>query len=153
MLQLSRILVAIDFCPASLAALRMGRELAEKFGATLELLHVADPDSVRGTDDVSVLFRGVPESTLEVDSEKLVKERLSAFVREAGLERVVRNDEIEEGDDPGQTIIEHATARNIDLLVMGTRSKKGVSTLFVGSVAQKVLKNAPCPILSCPPLG
>src|SRR5512141_1423401 len=143
--KMERILVAVDFSPCSKAAIEQGMFLSARLGASLDLLHVAAPSEVRGGDDVSVLLKGVPGSTLEIYSEKDIQEKLTAFVKEAGLNRQVRNDEIEEGD-PAEVIIQVAKDKAYDLIVIGTHSRKGLQQLIMGSVAQKVAQGASCPV-------
>lgn len=148
--KLERILVAIDYSPASKAAVSYGVSLAEKFGAALDLLHVTHPAHVRGDDDVAVLHRGVPGSTLEAYNEEEVQDQLTEFVKSAGLDRQVRNDEIEQHRDPAQCILQMAADKSYDLIILGKHGRKGaLERLFVGSVAQKVVEAAKCPVLTC----
>lgn len=146
--KIDRILVAVDFSPCSKAAIEHASFLTGKLGASMDLLHVASPNEVRGTDDVSVLLRGVPGSTFEIYNEAEVQEKLTAFVKEAGINRQVRNDEIEQGD-PAEVIVKIAKERGYDLIVLGTHGRKGLRQLLVGSVAQKVSQDASCPVLIC----
>jgi nucleotide-binding universal stress UspA family protein len=147
-MKLQKIMVAVDLSEPSKAALRYGQFLAQKLGASLDLLHVANPDKVRGDDDVAVLHRGVPGSTLEINNELEIQRKLTAFLKDAGLDRDVRNDEIEQGDDAAETIAELAEKRGYDLIVIGTHGKSGFKRLLAGSVAQKVVNLAKCPVLT-----
>ena len=146
--KIDRILVAVDLSPCSKAAIEHASFLASKLGATMDLLHVASPDDARGTDDVSVLMRGVPGSTLEIYNEQEIQKQLTAFIQDAGLQRQIRNDEIEEGD-PAEVIVKMAQERGYDLIVLGTHGRKGLQHLLMGSVAQKVSQSASCPVTIC----
>ena len=148
MAKIERILVPVDFSASSKAAIQYAQFLASKVGASLDILHVANPSEVRGDDDVAILTRGVPGSTMEVYNEHLIQEKLNAFVKEAGLGRTVRNDEIEEGKDSAELICKVAKERGYDLIVMGVRGRKGLERLL-GTVTQKVSSSAPCPVLTC----
>lgn len=148
--KIERILVPVDLSPSSKAAIEYAVFLAQKFGATLDLLHVASPDKVRGGDDVSNVFRGVPGSTMEAYHEQDVQRQLNDFVKSAGLNRAVRNDEIEESKDPAQLIVKTAADKGYDLIVIGATGKgKGLVERMMGSVAQKIVQNAPCPVITC----
>ncbi|HME90293.1 MAG TPA: universal stress protein [Myxococcaceae bacterium] len=146
--KLERILIAINFSENSKRALQYGRFLADKFGATFDLLHVANPREVRGEDDVARLFRGTPGSTLEVYNEQEIEGRLSAWAREAGLNRRVRNDEIEQGD-PGDVIIEVANEKKYDLILMGHHRRASIGDLVSGGVVEKVIRHVRCPVVVC----
>lgn len=147
MAKLERILVALDFSPHSKEALKYGLFLAEKVSATLDVLHVADPDDVRGTDDVAVLHRGVPGSTMEIFNEELVQRKLNDFLADTGFGRTVRNDEIEQSDEPADLIVKLARDRGYDLILMGTQGRTGLQRLVMGSVAQEVIQKSTCPVL------
>ena len=138
-----RILIAINFSEPSKHALEYGRFLAEKLGAKFDLLHVANPRQVRGQDDVARLFRGTPGSTLEAYNEQEIAAELSTWVREAGLDRQVRLDEIEEGN-PAEEIARIANEGSYDLIVMG-RHRRGK----IGDVADKVIRLTSCAVIVC----
>jgi universal stress protein A len=151
MQKLERILVPIDLSPASKAALQHASFLAKKFNASLDVLHVADPSKVRGDDDVSILHRGVPGSTMEVYAEQETQDALTDFLKDAGLDRQVRNDEIEESKDPAGLIVKFASEKGYDLIVMGSHgTKHGLGRIFsMGSTTQRVVENATVPVLTC----
>ena len=148
--KIEKILVPFDKSPASKAAIQYGMFLAEKLGATMDLLHVASPEKVRGADDVSILHRGVPGSTMEAYAEEEIQGELTEFVKEAGLGRTVRFDEIEEDKDAAHCILKIANEKKYDLIVMGVHGKKGgFERFFTGSVTEKVMQQATCGVLTC----
>src|SRR4051794_14950913 len=118
--KLDKILVPVDMSPYSRAALDYAWFLTAKLGATMDILHIAKPADVRGDDDVAILTRSVPGSTLEVYNEQEIQEELTKFLKSAGIDRKVRNDEIEQGNDPAAMIVKIAAQRGYDLIVMGT---------------------------------
>ena len=135
MIVLNNILVATDFGPASDAALTYGRALAKEFGARLHLLHSAENDFLRAAvTDPHVLRAGVA---------RRLDERLTAEDRERSAHVVV-----ETSDHPAGAIIEYAKHARIDLIVMGTHGRTGVAHLLGGSVAERVVRAAPCPVLT-----
>ena len=135
MIVLNNILVATDFGPASDAALTYGRALAKQFGARLHLLHAAENDFLRATVTDPYVLRAAVARRLE--------QRLTAEDRERSAHVV-----LETSDHPAEAIIEYAKHARIDLIVMGTRGRTGVAHLLGGSVAERVVRTAPCPVLT-----
>jgi len=146
--KIERILIPINFTENSKQALQYGRFLADKLGATFDLLHVANPRQVRGQDDVARLFRGTPGSTLEVYNEEQIQAKLNDWVREVGLDRRVRNDEIEEGD-PADVIIQIANEQKYDLIAMGHHRRASIGDFVTGGVVEKVIRHVGCPVVVC----
>lgn len=149
MTKLERILVAVDFSPSSQQALVTASFLAARTGAKLDALHVMTPRNLPGGDEVSMLYRGVPGSTLEKYTEAEAQEKLTAFLKSAGIDREARNDEIEPGANAANVIVQMAINGKYDLVVMGTHGRSGLDLMLEGSVAQKVVRHAPCPVVTC----
>jgi nucleotide-binding universal stress UspA family protein len=147
MTKLEKILVPIDFSPASKRAIEYAHFLGQKTGAQVDVLHIAKPDKVRGDDDVSILHRGVPGSTLEQYSEQEIQDQLTEFVKTAGMNRQVRLDEIEESKDVAACLLRIAGEKGYDLIVMGRHNRKGFANLF-GSVAHTVSEKATVPVVT-----
>ena len=136
MIVLKNILVATNFDPASDAALTYGRALAKKFDARLHLIHVAENFFLSpSVTDPHVLKAAV---------ERRLAERLTAEDRAERRVHAV----LETSDNPADTIVEYANSAPIDLIVIGTHGRTGVSRLLVGSVAERVVRTAPCPVLT-----
>jgi nucleotide-binding universal stress UspA family protein len=131
-----KILVPIDFSAPSDAALLYGRNLAKAFGADLHLLHVMENQFLRPT------FNST--TAVEIGMANRVAEHLSAEDR-ATLHAVSA---VRMSDDPYDEIIRYANNENIDLIVMGTHGRGGVARLLMGSVAEKVVRTARCPVLT-----
>jgi nucleotide-binding universal stress UspA family protein len=143
MIDLHRILVPTDFSKHSDNALAYAAAFAEKFHAELYLLHVVQ--------DLSVF---VPEAAIAVPSMPPV-EQLTAAVRET-LERVIEKNklrrftvhaEVREGS-PFYEIIRFAKEQEIDLIILGTHGRSGLAHVLLGSVAEKVVRKSPCPVLT-----
>jgi nucleotide-binding universal stress UspA family protein len=136
MIVLRNILVAMDFEPASDAALKYGRALARTFGARLHLLHVAENDFLRpSVTDPRVLNTALARRL----SERLTAEDLADRGACARLEVA---------DRPADAITGYAKREHIDLIVMGTHGRTGVTHMLTGSVAEHVVRTAPCPVLT-----
>jgi len=135
MIVLKQVLVATDFEPASDAALAYGRALARSFGASLHVLHVAANQFLRPSPtDPSVIKAAYLRS---LDS------RLTADDRARDARAV-----LEVSDETADTIVEYARAEGIDLIVMGTHGRTALAQWLVGSVAERVVRTAPCPVLT-----
>lgn len=136
MILLKQILVATDFSDASDAALEHGRALARTFGATLHVLHVME----------NLFLRPVPGDpyVLKAATTRQLEHRLTADDR-ASLHAIAA---LETSDNPAATIAVYAKAHAIDLVVMGTHGRVGIERLLLGSVAEKVVRTAPCPVLT-----
>lgn len=142
---IERILVPVDFSECSRAAVRAAVGLAARYGAEVELLHVHDapwtPEAVtvRTEDGREV----AAEQYLEEESQRQLTE-LAASVPE--LARIAHRKSIRTGMSH-DIILNRARAAGADLIVMGTHGRTGLSHLLMGSVAEKVLRGAPCPVL------
>jgi len=136
MLALKRILVATDFGPAAEAALTYGRALAKNFGATLTVMHVAENFFLRATI--------ADPHALKAAVARRLEERLTAEDRSALHARAV----LDTSDQPADAITAYAKQAEIDLIVMGTHGRNGISHLLVGSVAERVVRTASCPVLT-----
>jgi nucleotide-binding universal stress UspA family protein len=124
----NRILVPTDFSPASDAALDYARILAAKFGASLQLLHVIDDPSA---------------STFLAQA----RERLARTISATDRARLHATSEAFVGT-PAPAIVDYATATGTGLIVMGTHGRTGLAHLLMGSVAEQVVRTAPCPVLT-----
>ena len=136
MIVLKNILVAIDFEPASDAALTYGRALARTFGARLHLLHVAENDFLR------------PSVTDPYVLKTAMARRLSDRLTEADHANGGARATLEVSDRPADAITRYAKHEQIDLIVMGTHGRTGVTHMLMGSVAEHVVRTAPCPVLT-----
>jgi nucleotide-binding universal stress UspA family protein len=136
MIMLKNVLVPTDFGEASDAALVYGRALARTFGADLHLLHVMDNTFLRpiATDPFA----------LKAAAYRHLDGRLTPADRDELHARTV----IEVSDEPATVIIDYAKSFPIDLIVMGTHGRQGVAHVLMGSVAERVVRTAPCPVLT-----
>jgi nucleotide-binding universal stress UspA family protein len=145
MITLRDVLVATDFGEPADTALTYGRDLARAFGATLHVLHVVDDVRARAiggegyTVDVTELQRKIEESA---------RARLDALVAEDDRRELGARAILQTSTTPAQAICSYARDARIDLIVMGTHGRGGVAHLFMGSVAERVVRSAPCPVLT-----
>jgi len=141
----SRILIPTDFSPPSEAALEYARILAAKFGSSLRILHVID-DPTASSDFVA---DGFAPSTEDIRTALLeqARTRLDGLMNQVDRTRYHAHADAVLGM-PAATIVEYATATHASLIVMGTHGRTGLAHLLMGSVAEQVVRTAPCPVLT-----
>jgi len=140
-----KILVATDFSEPAKTALDYGRSFARAYGAQLEVLHVVDDIATRAT-EMTGTFASVDnvQQQMEVDA----RTRLQALLDEEDYPILKPEMVVMRSVAPAQTILAFAEQHQIDLIVLGTHGRTGLSRLFMGSVAQHVVRMAPCPVLT-----
>jgi nucleotide-binding universal stress UspA family protein len=145
MILLKNILVATDFSEASDAALAYGRELARTFGATMTLLHVADNIAARAYGADGIVF---VEPDLQVELETMAQRRLDELITDDDQVDVRSEALVVSASSPAAAIVQFARDKNTDLIVIGTHGRGAVAHLLMGSVAERVVRTAPCPVLT-----
>jgi nucleotide-binding universal stress UspA family protein len=145
MVRISHILVPTDFSPTSDTALDYARDIAARFGASVQLLHVLQDPFVNGPLVTEAYVTETPgvRTTIMEDAKTRLAHRLTARDREAFAAR----GEVVFGRD-AETIVDYAADRGIDLIVMGTHGRTGMAHLLLGSVAERVVRTAHCPVLT-----
>jgi len=141
----TRILVPTDFSEPSDAALDYARTLAQKFGASLRLLHVIEPPYESGAFSNEVYLAETPG--LYDMLAKKAQAQFASRVVPADRARYGITTEIMTGRS-ATTIVEYAADQHVDLIVMGTHGRTGLAHLFMGSVAEHVVRKALCPVLT-----
>lgn len=139
----NKILVPVDFSPHSEHALALAADLARRYGASLCLVHAHEP-----------ALYAAPETYLLYTAEQLpallaeVQKRLDANVAQArALGVTAVTSEVLSGV-PFVEIVRHAREGGFDLIVIGTHGRTGVAHALLGSVAEKVVRKAHCPVLT-----
>ena len=144
MIALKNVLVATDFSEAADAALAYGRALARAFGATLHVLHVADDMYMRlGGDAYAAVL---PE--LQEDVERQAKDRLARLLIDDDSMPLPTKSAVITADATAPAIVNFAAKAGIDLIVVGTHGRSAVAHLLMGSVAERVVRTARCPVLT-----
>ena len=146
MIALKNILVATDFGPASDAALRYGREFASRFGATLHVLHVAENLALSsiGADG----FATMAPQQLQDEIEDTARVRLMEAITDSDGSGPVTRPVVMTASAPAPVIIDYAKRHDIDVIVMGTHGRGALAHLLMGSVAERVVRMASCPVLT-----
>ena len=144
-LQPRRILWPTDFSETSLQAARYARALCNRFGAQLHVLHVVPPPV---NPDVNIMFAGeVPMIVSESDLSDASRRGLKRLV-----EKHLDNDagvvcDVSSGN-PWTAICEYAGKHEIDMIVITTHGRTGITHALIGSTAERVVQHAPCPVLT-----
>ena len=144
MIALKSILVATDFGEASGAALAYGRELARTFGATLHVLHVADDVYVRLGGDAYMAVLPELQKDLEVAAQRQLDELL---VDNDPIPLPVKKAVLTSSATAG-AIVQYARDLGIDLIVVGTHGRTGLAHFVLGSVAERIVRRSPVPVLT-----
>lgn len=144
MIALKQVLVPTDFSETSEVALKYGSALAQAFTSSLHVLHVI-PDPY--TQPWSVEATGVSITDLLRTWEADAKKRLETLVPPAERAQLKAELATRVGH-PFVEIVRYARDQNVDLIVMGTHGRGPVGHMFLGSVAEKVVRKAPCPVLT-----
>jgi len=145
MVTLKRILVATDFGEAADVAFAYGRELARAFGASLDVLHVADNLLARGL-AVEGYLTSFPD--LQRDVETSAARQLDALVCDEDRALVGARTIVRTSTSPALAIVEYAREAQVNLIIMGTHGRGAMAHLLMGSVAERVVRTAPCPVLT-----
>jgi universal stress protein A len=141
-MKIERILVAVDFSAHSEAALKLALNLMESFGSELHLVHVfpeplalAPPYGPALPADFGMQIERAAVDHFQQWQDKFCPSDLSvtSYVRRG---------------DPSKQIIEVADELDVDLIVMGTRGTTGLEHVLLGSVAERTVRLAHCPVLS-----
>jgi universal stress protein A len=135
------VLVPIDFSATADRALAYAIALAQQLQARITLLHVLDMTPVT----MDEMTAGVVATYLEeqeIEAQRLLQASLER-VQRAGLQ----GDSLLVQGTPTQTIVETAGEQGVDLIIMGTHGRTGLTHVLLGSVAEHVVRVAPCPVL------
>ena len=137
-----KILVPIDFSDHSSAALDLAIDLARSYGATLHLLHCypIDPGAISPYGIV------IPEG-FDRDVREAAGQQLARWADKAAAAKVAVEQHLS-AMFPAEVIARTAGEIGADLIVMGTRGLSGLKHVLLGSIAERVLRLAPCPVLT-----
>ena len=138
----TRILVATDFSECSQAAVAYAIVLARRFGASIHLLYVAEPPTLIAAEAMLIANQAVDA---EAASARARLEALSAELGRAEVADVSREVAIA---FPADAIVERANSGRWDLVVVGTHGRSGLAHVFLGSVAERVVRRSRIPVVS-----
>lgn len=144
MITINKVLVATDFSEPSESALRYGREFARTFGAALHVLHVVEnPMTWAGPEAVNVDF-----VRLRAELEAGAQNTLNRIVNSEDRDQLKAVTAVRTGSATAAEIAAYARDNGIDLILVGTHGRGMMGHVFLGNVAEKVVRIAPCPVLT-----
>jgi nucleotide-binding universal stress UspA family protein len=139
------VLCPIDFSDFSRHALDHAVAIAHLYEARVTVLHVSSP----AHENMLLSTAGVPPLPTSRDRSHLIARTTQFVEQEIGAVASVEI-AVSDAEDVSKDILAHAGALHADLLVMGTHGRSGFDRLVLGSVTEKVLRKAPCPVLTVP---
>jgi nucleotide-binding universal stress UspA family protein len=142
MIVLKNILVATDFSESAAVALTYGRDFARTFNARVHLVHMVEDVMMRYSPEVAF---GVPElqKNLEENAWRSLRALITEDDRPFGIIPVVQT-----CINIPQAVVDYAKTNAIDLIITGTHGRGPIKHLLMGSVAERVVRTAPCPVLT-----
>jgi nucleotide-binding universal stress UspA family protein len=145
MITLKRILVATDFGEAADAALTYGGELARTFDAKLDVLHVVENVFARA---IGVEGYMGAYSEIQRDLEDAARNQFHRLLTDVDRALPDARAVIRTSNSPALEIVTYARDANVDPIVMGTHGRGAMAQLLMGSVAERAVRTAPCPVLT-----
>ena len=144
MIRIKNVMVATDFSEPSTVALEYGRELARTYEATLHVLHVTEDLRWRFAADVSPSFPAGAQEDLEASA----RARIDALLTDEDRTQLHARAVVLTAVSAAEAIVAHAKAETVDVIVIGTHGRSGFAHVLMGSVAERVVRLAPCPVLT-----
>ena len=144
MIKLEKIIHPTDFSEPSRYALRYAMSFAEEYGATLVIVHVIEEVAKAMYFD---MLQAPPLADLMADIEKQAERALKDLVPEEHREKLTIEHVIRKGV-PFLEIVRCAEEMKADMIVCGTHGRTGLKHALFGSVAEKIVRKSPCPVLS-----
>lgn len=144
-----RILVAVDFGEMSAPAITSARELARAFGATLHIIHVA-PNVVAaavGVEGFSADFAAVQAAI-----ERAARQQLDVLMTDDDRRTLHAEPVIRSSNAPAEAIVDYAANAHIDMIVVGAHGSAITPHAPMGSIAERIVRTAPCTVLTVRPV-
>ncbi len=143
--QIKSILIATDFSDSSESALALGISIAKRHKADIVLLHVVDRFAYLEPTEVFL-----PEIRLTPDLNLMIEDRVKEFSKNISKKTRLAVKGVVLDGQPSERICRFAYEEHTSLIIIGTHGTSGIRKLFMGSDAYRIVKNAPCPVLTVP---
>ena len=141
---LDKILFATDFSTPSEKTAAYAKALAKRFHSTIEVAHIFDPSVVSSYDEAIVGFPAPIKRQFSIEALQTVRDSIAA----AGVKVTAFT---LDGHSPARDLIDIAKKDKVDLIIAGTASHTGFGRLILGSTAEGLIRNAPCPVMTIGP--
>lgn len=143
MIVLKQILVATDFSESAAVALAYGRDLARTFNARLHVLHAVEDVMLRYSPEV-----GFASPDLQKSLEARATRDLEQLITDDDRKTLAVVPVVKSAVNIAAEIVDYATGNAIDLIITGTHGRGAVKHFLMGSVAERVVRTATCPVLT-----
>lgn len=144
MIAIKQIVVATDFGEPASVALTYGRNFARAFSAGLHVVHVAN--DLATSAPVSEVPMDLSKLQAQLDSE--ARASLDALISDDDARTLKVTKKLLTSSAPARAILDYSADVHADIIIVGTHGRGGLAEFFLGSVAQKVVRSAPCPVLT-----
>ena len=149
---MKKILIAIDYGPTSQKIAEEGYKFAKSINAHIVIVHVIEEDAYYSTiSDPSIMgFSGFTDADLKKDDKQFRKTaedflvKVKAYLKDDSIETKIKK------GDPAEAILKAEKGLNVDLIIIGSHSRRWLETIIMGSVTEKVLNNSHIPLLIIP---
>lgn len=149
-MEIKRIVVPVDYSEHAQATLEYAATLAERFGASIDVVHVWDRPSY--VPDTAVIGKpGEPERSLADLIRENAEHEMTEFLKRTKLPPGVTVTHHLVSGEPASAVIKLLEHRDADLVILGTHGRAGVKHLLLGSVAEKLVRLSPIPVITVPP--
>ena len=145
---ISQILVPVDYSECSGAALAFAAEVAKTMGAALDVVHVWDRPTYI-SESIKVHHEGEPRSLIDMIRENAESD-MNDFIAKVPLPAGVKLSHRVISGNPAGRVLEELRLGHHDLVVVGTHGRTGVRHLLLGSVAERLVRLSPVPVLTVP---
>jgi nucleotide-binding universal stress UspA family protein len=145
MILIKNVLVATDFSEPSDTALRYGRNIARAFGAALHVVHVVDDLAAHGT---PLNLPAVNYGPLQIELDAAARDALNRILTDDDRKNLHAEAVVIAAASPASAILQYARDNSVDLVIAGTQGRTGVARFLLGSVAEQIVRSAPCPVLT-----
>ncbi len=143
MVVLKNVLVATDFSEPSVVAMAYGRDLARSYGSSLHVLHVVEDVMTRYGPEM-----GIISPQVQADLEATARRDLETAITDDDRRTLTVMSVVETHTNIPGGIVDYARRNQIDLIVVGTHGRGAMKQLLMGSVAERVVRTVPCPVLA-----
>jgi universal stress protein A len=145
-----RILVPVDYSEHSKASVRFAAELAGALGSALDIVHVWDKPTYV-SDAVMVRRPGQEHCSLGELIRENAEREMTEFLASLALPPTLPLSHRLLSGEPASTLVSELKQAGHDLVVVGTHGRTGLAHMLLGSVAEKLIRLSPVPVLTCPP--
>ncbi|MDF1614602.1 universal stress protein [Desulfurivibrio dismutans] len=145
--EIKKILVPLDFSGNSIMLIKKAGKVAQELGAELEVVHVVESLAPY----MGFAVPHIPLDSMGKDLYAHAEKKMESFLEENMPAGVPHQAKVITGNDAAAEIIRHAEENNCDLIIIATQGFKGLPKFLFGSVAERVLKQAHCPVMTVKP--